>query len=228
MIELILYSLLTIVVFLFLKRLLVRFSHPIANPLLWSILLLIPVFLFTPLDAKAYQTANNWLIKLLEPAVVALAIPLFVQLQHVKKQLLPIVLCCLGGSILASGSGLLLARLISNDEILLMSLLPKSITSPIAMEISQQFGGLPPLAAGVVIIVGLFGAVFGPVLMKLVGITHPQAQGVAMGTSAHAIGTAAALNLGEQQGAFSSIALVLCGIFTAILAPLLAWLIMLI
>ena len=224
--ELVLYSGLTIGVFLFLRRLLARFNSPLANPLLWSILLIAAGLVCLPLGSQAYQAANQWLISLLEPAVVALAIPLYLQLKNVKKQLLAILLCCSLGSLLAATSGLLIARVFTDDTALLASLLPKSITSPIAMELSQQFGGLPPLAAGVVILVGLFGAAFGPLLMKLFCITHPQAQGVAMGTSAHAIGTAAALNLGEQQGAFSSIALVLCGIFTALGAPLLVGLLL--
>jgi len=224
--ELVLYSGLTISVFLLLRRLLSRFNSPLANPLLWSIIFIVACLVFLPLDSQAYQDANQWLISLLEPAVVALAIPLYLQLKNVKKQLLAILLCCSLGSLLAAASGLLIARLFTDDKVLLASLLPKSITSPIAMELSQQFGGLPPLAAGVVILVGLFGAVFGPLLMRLCRISHSQAQGIAMGTSAHAIGTAAALNLGEQQGAFSSIALVLCGIFTALSAPLLVGLLL--
>jgi putative effector of murein hydrolase len=113
--------------------------------------------------------------------------------------------------------------LLTDDKILLLSLLPKSVTSPIAMAVANQIGGLAPLAAAVVIAVGLVGALGGFSLLKLFKITDPQAQGLAMGCSAHAIGTAKAMEVGNEQGAFSSLALVLSGILTAVLAPFFAW-----
>lgn len=217
------YSMLTIGLFWSIKRTLGALVHPLCNPLLWCVVILIALLHFTPLSFIDYQQANQWLIWLLEPAVVALAIPLFNQLQQLKKQLWPIIICCFIGSILAMGSGVAIALALTGDKQLLLSILPKSVTSPIAMDISNQIGGITPLVAGIVIIVGLIGAMIGSTLFKLLHINDPQAQGLAMGNGAHALGTATALNMGEVQGAFSSIALVLCGIFTAVLAPIFTW-----
>lgn len=219
----IIYLSMTVVVFFILRYIFQYFSHPLANPLLWSILFIISIFGLTTLDLQAYTKANASLVWLLEPAVVAFAIPLFNQLQQLKQHLTSILVCCLSSVFIAMLSGTLIALLMTNDKTLLLSLLPKSVTTPIAMEISQPLGGLAPLTAGIVIIVGLFGAIIGVSLLKLFRITNPQAQGLAMGSAAHTIGTATILNEGETQGAFSSIALVLCGIFTAILSPLFAW-----
>jgi len=217
------YLILTLIVFFSLRYLLKNIAHPLANPLLWSIIFLILSLSFTALDFQAYSIANSGLVWLLEPAVVALAIPLFNQFQQIKKHLVSLLLCCFGGVFIALASGTSIAFLMTDDKTLLLTLLAKSITSPIAMEISHTIGGLAPLTAGVVISVGLFGAVVGVGVFKIARITNPQAQGLAMGCASHTIGTASILNQGEVQGAFSSIGLVLCGIFTAILAPLFAW-----
>ena len=219
----VIYVLMTLTVFFLLRYIFKSLSHPFANPLLWSIVFFIGLFSLTTLDLQAYSTANANLVWLLEPAVVAFAIPLFNQLQQLKQHLTSILLCCLSSVFIAMLSGTLIARLMTTDKTLLLSILPKSVTTPIAMEISQPLGGLAPLTAGIVIIVGLFGAIVGVSLLKLFKITDPQAQGLAMGCAAHTVGTATIIKEGETQGAFSSIALVLCGIFTAILAPLFAW-----
>ncbi|MDP2560063.1 LrgB family protein [Psychrobium sp. 1_MG-2023] len=217
------YLLATVIVFLGCKWLLASFNHPLANPLLWSIVTFITLFSVTPLDYQDYAQANTLFIALLEPAVVALAIPLFLQLQQIKAQKFAIFLSCSVGVFMALISGTATAWLMTNDLQLLLSLLPKSVTSPIAMAIANQVGGIASLSAAVVIFVGLVGAVFGFQILKLFNITNKQAQGVAMGCSAHAIGTAKAIEAGQTQGAFSSLALVICGVMTAILAPLFAW-----
>jgi len=221
----IMYFAMTIVVFFTLRHLLSSISSPFANPLLWSIVFIIALLSLTSLDAETYQHANQNLLWLLEPAVVALAIPLFSQIQQLKIHLFSIILCCFLGVVIAMTSGTLIAFAMVDDTQLLLSLLAKSVTSPIAMEISDQINGLVALTAGVVIIVGLSGAVIGQYFLTLFKISNQQAQGLAMGASAHAIGTASAMNMGQVQGAFSTIALVICGIFTAVLSPLFAWLI---
>jgi len=217
------YIIMTIGLFLMLRRLLSPFSHPLANPLLWSVVFLIALFSLSSLSFEQYSAATGPLSWLLEPAVVALAIPLFSQFQQLKKHLKAVLICCFSGVVVALTSGTVIAALFTSDKQLLLSLLPKSVTTPIAMDISQQTGGLPALTAGVVIMVGIIGAMVGMRLLTLFNITNPQAQGLALGCSAHAVGTATALNVGETQGAFSSIALVLCAIITALLAPLIAW-----
>lgn len=218
-----LYLVATVLVFLAARKILSPVKSPLANPLLVSILFFIGIFSFTPLTYQDYATANIPFIWLLEPAVVALAIPLFLQIQQIKKQFKIIMISCFLGVVIAISTCLSIALLLTDDKILLLSLLPKSVTSPIAMAVANETGGLAPLAAAVVIAVGLVGALGGFSLLKLCKITNPQAQGLAMGCSAHAIGTAKAMEVGNEQGAFSSLALVLSGILTAVLAPFFAW-----
>jgi len=219
------YLIATTLVFLAARKVLQPIQSPLANPLLVSILFFIGLFSFTPLDYQHYATANQPFIWLLEPAVVALAIPLFYQMSQIKKQFNTIMISCFVGVVIGISSCLLVAMLLTEDNVLLLSLLPKSVTSPIAMAIANEIGGLASLSAAVVIAVGLLGALAGFSILKLCKITDPQAQGLAMGCSAHAIGTAKAMEVGNEQGAFSSLALVVSGILTAILAPLFAWLI---
>jgi predicted murein hydrolase (TIGR00659 family) len=220
-----LYLIATVLIFLAARKLLSPIKSPLANPLLASILFFIGLFSFTPLSYQDYATANMPFIWLLEPAVVALAIPLFCQIQQIKKQFKAIMISCCVGVFIAISTCISIALLLTNDKTLLLSLLPKSVTSPIAMAVANEVGGLASLAAAVVIAVGLLGALGGFSLLQFCKITNPQAQGLAMGCSAHAIGTAKAMEVGNEQGAFSSLALVISGILTAILAPLFAWLI---
>jgi len=219
------YLIATVFIFLIARKLLEPIKSPLANPLLVSILFFIGLFSFTPLIYQDYATANLPFIWLLEPAVVALAIPLFSQIQQIKKQFKAIMISCSIGVVIAISTCLSVALLLTDNKVLLLSLMPKSVTSPIAMAVANETGGLASLAAAVVIAVGLLGALGGFTLLKLCKITNPQAQGLAMGCSAHAIGTAKAMEVGKEQGAFSSLALVISGILTAILAPLFAWLI---
>lgn len=219
------YLIATVLIFLVARKLLTPIKSPLANPLLVSILFFIGLFSFTPLNYQDYATANLPFIWLLEPAVVALAIPLFCQIKQIKKQFKAIMISCGFGVVIAISTCLSVALLLTDNKALLLSLLPKSVTSPIAMAVANETGGLASLAAAVVIAVGLLGALGGFSLLKFCKITNPQAQGLAMGCSAHAIGTAKAMEVGNEQGAFSSLALVISGILTAILAPLFAWLV---
>jgi len=219
------YTIATVVVFLLLKKLLAPIRSPLANPLLWSIAFFMLLFSLSHLNFQHYQDANQLFIWLLEPAVVALALPLFNQVTQIRNQLKPILISCSIGVIVAMSSGLAIAYAFTSDKQLLLSLLPKSVTSPIAMAIAQQTGGLASLSAAVVIAVGLLGALCGFSVLKWAKITNLQAQGIAMGCSAHAIGTAKAIETGKEQGAFSSLALVISGILTAVLAPIFAMII---
>ncbi len=218
-----LYLIATVLIFLAARKLLSPIKSPLANPLLVSILFFIGLFSFTPLIYQDYATANIPFIWLLEPAVVALAIPLFCQIQQIKQQFKAIMVSCSFGVVIAISTCISIALLLTDDKVLLLSLLPKSVTSPIAMAVAHETGGLASLAAAVVIAVGLLGALGGFSLLKFCKITNPQAQGLAMGCSAHAIGTAKAMEVGNEQGAFSSLALVISGILTAVLAPFFAW-----
>jgi len=194
-------------------------TNPLANPLLWSVVFFIVLFSISRLDFTDYQQANKVFVWLLEPAIVALALPLFQQLQQIRQHLIAVFISCSVGVVVAMSTGVLVAYGFSHNQQLLLSILPKSVTSPIAMAITEQAGGIASLAAAIVIGVGLLGACFGTSVLRWANITNAQAQGLAMGCSAHAIGTAKAAEMGPQQGGFSALALIVSGIITALLAP---------
>ena len=135
-----------------------------------------------------------------------------------KKHFLPVLAGCLAGSAASVGSILLLCRLFHVDEALTASLMPKSVTTAIAMGIAESRGGVAGIAAAAVMVAGLTGAVFAPLFAKLFRITDPVAEGLAIGACSHALGTTRAMEIGQVQGAMSSIAICVCGIMTSILA----------
>ncbi|MEI8595671.1 CidB/LrgB family autolysis modulator [Photobacterium sp. Hal280] len=210
----------TLIVFILARKLSKRFQHPILNPLLLCLVVIIPLLLVLNVPYEVYFDDNKWIHYLLEPAVVALAFPLYEQLPQIRSRWKVIVTASLFGSILSMITGTAIALALGADLQLTASILPKSVTTPIAMAVAEQIGGVPSLAAVMVLIAGVFGAVLGYPLFKLVNITHPMAKGLSMGTVAHALGTAKAAEENYKDGAFSSLALVLCGVITAILAPI--------
>lgn len=210
---------LTAVLYLAVKKLARRYKSPLVNSIMLPALVIIGLMVFTGQDSSAYQAGTKPLNLLLELAVVAFALPLYQQAAKIRQQLWPIVLCCSISALISVGTTLLLGGMLHAQPPLLASIATKSITTPLAMSVSASMGGIPAIAAGLVIIVGMMGAMIGFPLLKLVGVTNPEAQGLAMGASAHAIGTGAAAEVGPVQGAFASLAMVMCGIATALLAP---------
>ena len=157
--------------------------------------------------------------------MVALGVPLYLQLETIKKQLLPILLSQLAGCVVGVVSVVLIAKAMGASEEIIYSLAPKSVTTPIAMEVTQSLGGIPSLTAAVVVCVGLLGGILGFKTLKLTHVGSPMAQGLSMGTAAHAVGTSAAMDVSSKYGAFASLGLTLNGIFTALLTPtILRWL----
>lgn len=210
---------LTALLYLLTRKLARRISSPLLNPILLPALVLMALLYFADLGLDAYRQGTQPLAVLLDMAVVAFALPLYQQAAQIREQWQPILICC-GLSVLISvGTTLLIGALVAARPELLASIATKSITTPLAMSVSSSLGGIPAIAAGLVIIVGMMGAIVGFPLMRLAGIHHPQAQGIAIGAAAHAIGTGAAADAGAVQGAFSSLAMVVCGILTALLAP---------
>lgn len=210
---------LTALLYLLAKKLARRFKSPLLNPILLPALVLMALLTIAELEVAEYRQGTRPLSFLLDMAVVAFALPLYQQAAQIRRQWLPILACC-GLSVLISvGTTLLIGALVAARPELLASVATKSITTPLAMSVSDALGGIPAIAAGLVIIVGMMGAIIGFPLMRLSGIQDPQAQGIAIGAAAHAIGTGAAAEVGTVQGAFASLAMVVCGILTALLAP---------
>lgn len=189
------------------------------NPILLTIGLLI---LFLKVSGVSYDTYNKGghLIEFwLKPAVVALGVPLYLQLDTIKKQLVPIVLSQLAGCVVGVVSVVLIAKCMGATNDVVLSVASKSVTTPIAMEVTKSVGGIPSLTAAVVVCVGILGGMFGFKAMQMFRVNSPMAQGLSMGAAAHAVGTSAAMDVSRKYGAFSSLGLTLNGIFTAILTP---------
>ncbi|EKY4880504.1 TPA: LrgB family protein [Vibrio vulnificus] len=213
------WLLVTIAVFLFARWLAIKISNPLANPLLISIAILIPMLTVLKIPFETYYADNQWISYMLQPAVVALAYPLYEQLPQIKANWRIIALACTLGSVMSMLTAMLIAVAFKADISLIASLLGKSVTTPIAMEISSHLGGEAAVAAILVLLVGLFGAILAYPIYNLLGIKHPIARGLTMGTVSHALGTATCVEKAPGDAAFSSLALVLCGIITSILAP---------
>lgn len=212
---------LTLAVFFAARKLAARFKLALLNPLLIAMVVIIPLLLLTGTPYDHYFQGSKVLNDLLQPAVVALAFPLYEQLHQIRARWKSIITICFIGSLVAMISGTLIALLMGATPEIAASILPKSVTTPIAMAVGGSIGGIPAISAVCVIFVGVLGAVFGHTLLNLMHIKTKSARGLAMGTASHALGTARSAELDYQEGAFSSLALVICGIITSLIAPFL-------
>ena len=197
-----------------------KWKTPLCNPLLIAVALVVGVLLLTGCSVETYQAQIKIFSWFITPATVALAVPLYEQMQKLKKNLPAILAGVAAGAITGLVSVLAMCAFFALDRQTTVSLLPKSITTAIALVLSQQNGGIEALTSLVIAFTGIFGSIAGTALCKLLKLQNPIAQGVAFGTSAHVIGTAKASELGSVQGAVSSLSLTVAGILTAILFPL--------
>lgn len=199
-----------------------KLKTPIANPLLIAVALIILILTVFHIPFSSYNNGGSIITMFLAPATASLAINIYSQLEQLKKRLLPVLIGALVGSCTSIGCILLLSKLFGLNEMLTVSLLPKSVTTPIAMSISQQLGGIVPVTVAAVVVTGITGAVFAPTFIKLFRVKDPVAAGLAIGVSSHALGTTKALEIGETEGAMSGIAIGISGLITVILAQFLA------
>lgn len=210
---------LTLAAFFLMRSLSQRFAHPLLNPLLWAIVLIVPVLLVLHVPYPRYFAGNHALTALMQPSVVALAFPLYKQLPQIVRRWKLLLVASLSGSLVALVSGAALVLLLGGDKTLAASVLPKSVTTPIAIAVADSVHGVSAISVLCVVVVGIFGGVFGHPLLNALGIRSKAARGMAIGASSHVIGTARAAQLDWEEGAFSSLALVLCGLWTVLLAP---------
>ena len=206
-------------IYFFAKLLQKKTGILLLNPILLTIAVIIIFLKITNISFETYNQGGHLIEFWLKPAVVALGVPLYLQLETIKKQLLPIILSQLAGCIVGVISVVLIAKLMGASQEVILSLAPKSVTTPIAMEVTKTLGGIPSLTAAVVVCVGLLGAVLGFKTMKIMHVGSPIAQGLSMGTAAHAAGTSTAMDIRSKYGAYASLGLTLNGIFTALLTP---------
>ncbi|MEH6834781.1 MULTISPECIES: LrgB family protein [Falsihalocynthiibacter] len=195
--------------------------NPLLNPVLGAVILVVSVLYISGTDYGTYFEGAQFVHFLLGPATVSLAIPLYRHWHKVRRSALAIGVSLLTGSLVAILTSVGTAWAFGGSEVLLASIAPKSATAPVAMAISQELGGLPSLTAVMVIVSGILGAMFGPMLLNLIGVKDWSARGLAIGTASHGIGTARALQVNETAGAFSGLAMGLNAVATALLVPIL-------
>jgi predicted murein hydrolase (TIGR00659 family) len=195
--------------------------NPVVNPVLIAVTLIIVVLLATGTPYPTYFEGAKFVHFLIGPATVALAVPLYTQFERLKRMWLPLTVALVAGSLTAMVSAMGIGWLLGGTPQTVLSLAPKSATMPIAMALAEQIGGLPSLAAVCVAITGISGAIMARSLLNLLRTQDPAVRGFAVGITAHAIGTARALQVNDTAGAFAALAMGLNGVATAVLLPLL-------
>lgn len=213
----------TIAVYYGALRLQRRVKSVFLNPVLVTVTLTILLLTATGITYEDYNAGGHYISFWLKPAIVALGLPLYRHLETVRRQFLPIFMSQLAGSTVGILSVVWIAYWLGADREVVLSLAPKSVTMPIAIEITRMVGGIPALTSAVVISVGIFGAMVGLRCLDYFGAWPNEARGISMGTAAHGIGTAHMFTIDSAQGAFATLGLILNGIFTSLLtAPLLS------
>lgn len=193
---------------------------PFFNPLLISIAIVMWVLVGFNIDFETYNKGGEFINMFLGPATVILAVPLYKQISLLKKHAVPILVGIFIGSTVGIISIILLSHAFGLNEILIKSLVPKSVTTPIGIEISKQMQGIAPVTVAAIVISGIIGAIIGQPICKLLKIKSRIAIGISIGTASHAVGTAKALEIGETEGAMSSLAIGIAGLMTVFLAPI--------
>lgn len=194
-----------------------KWKHPLRNPILIASVLTASILVVLKIPVETYQSGCAPLQYLLTPATICYALGLYEQMEALKKQLPAILVGILCGSAASLFSIRIMASLFSLDDILTVSLLPKSITTAIGMALSQEAGGIAALTTAAIVITGILGSVFGESLCRLFRLHHPVAQGVSFGTASHAIGTSKAMEISQLAGAVSSLSLTVAGLITVVL-----------
>jgi predicted murein hydrolase (TIGR00659 family) len=213
---------LTVVVYLAADALHRRLGrHAVANPVLVAVLALVAVLVASDTPYEAYFEGAQFVHFLLGPATVALALPLHRELRRERARALPLTVALVAGSVTAVLTAVVTARLAGASPVTVISLAPKSATTPVAMGIAEKVGGLPSLTAALVILTGILGAVIGSAVLRVVRVRDPVAAGFALGLASHGIGTARAFQIDERAGAFAGLGMGLNALVTALLLPLL-------
>ncbi|MEH7417333.1 LrgB family protein [Neobacillus drentensis] len=217
----IVFTIATYLIYRFSKMVYGKWSMPLFHPLLLSPILLIVLITATHVSANQYLHDSKWLIHLLGPATVAFAVPIYKNLAVIKKYIGTIVISITCGSLVAIFSTFGLSKLFHLKTDFIISILPRSITTPIAIEVSKEIGGLPTLTTVFVIITGIVGGIVGPSVIKGLSIKTPIARGLALGMGAHGVGTNKAMEYGKQEATFSSLAMIFAALITLVWGALL-------
>jgi predicted murein hydrolase (TIGR00659 family) len=195
--------------------------NPLVNPVLIAVALLVMLLEITGTPYATYFEGAQFVHFLLGPATVALALPLYRQWPKLRRAAWPLIGGLVAGSLTAIASAVGVAALFGASHQTIASLAPKSVTTPIAMAVAAEIGGIPSLTAVLVITTGVFGAVFARSILNLLRVTEPEMRGFALGVASHGIGTARAFQVSEEMGAFAGLGMGLNGVFTAFVVPVL-------
>ena len=188
----------------------------ICNPLIIAIVLVSGVLLLFKIPYESYNEGGSIINMFLAPATSCLAVSVYTRMELLKKNWLPILAGCVVGSITSMGSVFLLCRLFGLDEAMTWSLLPKSVTTPIAVGIAESHGGISSITVAAVILTGIMGSILAPFLIRIFRVKDPMTAGLAIGACSHAVGTSKAIGIGETEGAMSGLAIGICGIVTVV------------
>ena len=200
-----------------------RFSSPLLNPMVITITAIILILKAIGFSYEDYRPSGRMIEFWLQPAIVALGLPLYNELKHIKSQFFSLLVTEITGCVVGIVSVVLIAKWLGASPDVIRSLAPKSVSTPIAIEIARQTGGIPALTSAIVVMVGMIGAMAGLRFMKFFHISHPVSMSLSMGTAAHVMGTNRIVEYGDRYGAYATLGLILNGIFTAFFAgPLLA------
>ena len=197
-----------------------KFKYSFLNPLLIANILIVGFLLTTEISLESYNVGGDYISVMLSPATVVLAVPLYRQISKLKQFWKPILAGIFAGSLTSLACVIVVSKLVDLSDTLMLSLLPKSITIPMGSVVSAQIGGIPPVTIIAITITGITGAVAAPAVCRFCHIKNKVAQGIAIGTASHALGTTRAMEMGEVQGAMSSLSIGVAGLFTAIVAPI--------
>lgn len=196
-------------------------KFPLLNPLLLAIFFVIGFLKVNNIDFETYNKGASFINMFLGPATVILAVPLYKQIKLFKDNMIPILIGITVGSATSVVSVILLGKLFKLDQVFITSLLPKSVTTPIGIELSSSLGGIVPVTILSIVLSGIVGAIIGPTICKIFRVKNKIAIGISLGTASHAIGTTKALELGQTEGAMSSLSIGISGIVTVIITPIL-------
>ncbi len=195
-----------------------KLKTPVCNPLIVAIVLIVAVLLIFRIPYESYNAGGEIINMFLAPATACLAVAVYTKMQVLKKYWLPVLAGCTAGSAASVGSIYVMCRLFGLDETVRVSLLPKSVTTPIAVSISEPAGGVVPVTVVAVILTGILGSIIAPLLIRVFHVSDPVAAGLAIGASSHAVGTSKAIEIGEVEGAMSGLAIGICGIITVLIS----------
>ena len=197
-------------------RLQKKLKTPVCNPLIFAIVVIVGILLVFKIPYESYYEGGQVIDMFLAPATACLAVAIYSKVKILKDYWLPVLVGCTAGSAASMASVYGMCRMFGLDRGITVSLLPKSVTTPIAVSVAEPNGGIVPVTVVAVIFTGILGSIFAPLLIRLLRVKDPVAAGLAIGASSHAVGTSKAVELGETEGAMSGLAIGICGIITVI------------